>query len=408
MKTVLVVAYHFPPEEGSCSEKNMRIVKKLVDSNYKVLVITKNYSGLPPVSENGAVTIIRTNKNGIFHRVAGANCVNISGVSNGSGFKQSIKRYISDSMCPDAVIDWVPQVKQLYKEQGDIMKNADVILSISSPYSAHLASQYLSKQLDIPYVLCYGDPWIYEPKRKRGKFRYSYEKRMEKKLVDGAEKVLLITDWNKRKYQELYNADPNKIHTYHIGYDESECLSGIEPDNDGVLKIIYGGSLDKVHRNPQPFIEAMASVEGVKAYIYNSDNEDVPKLIDKYHVENKVVLLPIVGAGEFYRKLYEMDALLLFGNKTPFQVPGKVFTYVSTKKGILYIKNNDSVDDGTQMVLNEYGNAVTIKNTSDEIVQCLDKLKKNMETGVSINAEQFEFHNTMQPIVDVIESVLKP
>ena len=56
-KTILVVAYHYPPEEGSCSEKNTRIVKLLKDSGYTVKVLTKAY-----INEKNSVDVIRTEK----------------------------------------------------------------------------------------------------------------------------------------------------------------------------------------------------------------------------------------------------------------------------------------------------------------------------------------------------------
>lgn len=61
-KKVLVVAYHYPPEEGSCSEKNIRIVKKLVDCGYKVVVLTKGYRGLLDDINSDSIKVIRTKK----------------------------------------------------------------------------------------------------------------------------------------------------------------------------------------------------------------------------------------------------------------------------------------------------------------------------------------------------------
>lgn len=255
--------------------------------------------------------------------------------------------------------------------------------------------------------MCYGDPWIYEPKRKRGKIRFAIEKNMEHRLLKNAAKVLLITEWNKRKYQELYGIEASKILTYHIGYDERECLDQSVTKEKSEFKIIYGGSLDSVHRNPEPFIKAMSCVDGVKAYIYNSDNASVPKLINKYGVSDSVILKPIISSKSFYEELYKMDALLLFGNKTPFQVPGKIFTYISTKKGIIYIKNNDSNEDGTQKVLEEYGNSITVNNSVDEIITCLNKMKENQSSMRKVNFEKFEFHQTMQPIKQAIDQVFE-
>ena len=65
MKTILVVSYHFPPEEGSCSDKNLRIVKLLLDSGYKVVVLTK--PGKEIKFNHKCLEVIRTKTAGIFH-----------------------------------------------------------------------------------------------------------------------------------------------------------------------------------------------------------------------------------------------------------------------------------------------------------------------------------------------------
>lgn len=404
MSTVLVVAYHYPPEEGSCSEKNVRIVRELLDNDYSVVILTKSDGSTQKIINENNYTIIRTDNNGIFHR----NTISASGISipQKKSLNRKIKRKISDAIIPDSVVDWIPEVKKTYHKYLDIFNKCDVILSISSPYSAHLVSAHLSKKLDVPMVMCYGDPWIYEPKRKRGIIRYNIEKRMEKGLLLRAKEILLITEWNKKKYHQLYEIPLDKISTYHIGYDGSEVLASAQHRESMTLKIIYGGSLDKVHRNPEPFIRAMSKINGnIIAYIYNSDNENVSRLIKKYGVEDRVILKPLINSKEFYKKLYEMDVLLLFGNKTPFQVPGKIFTYISTKKTILYIKNNDSDADGTKKILNDYGNSLIVNNNSEEIIKCIKNLKNKTSFDINVNAEKFEFHNTMQPIVDVLKNL---
>ena len=405
MKTVLIVLYHYTPEEGSCSEKNDRIVKLLIDNGYKVVILTKGYEGLPKVTVNENVTVIRTEKNGIFHKKQSVHCFKSNYLDTKNDFKIKTKNIISKLMIPDSIIDWVFEIKKFYKKNSSLFNNIDIILSVSSPYSAHLASEYLSEALRIPFVMCYGDPWIYEPKRKRGYLRLAYEKKMEGRLLSKASHILLITEWNKRKYCEIYGISATKISTYNIGFDETECLTIPNKIVSENLNIIYGGSLDSVHRDPKPFIEAMSKINGVKAYIYNSDNVNVSALIEKYDVSDKVILKPLISSKEFYKELYKMDALLLFGNKTPFQVPGKVFTYISTQKGIIYIKNNEYKDDGTEYILNKYGGSITVRNNVNEIVGCLEKMKKNKIQNVKNNAKEFEFHETMYSIVEALEKV---
>lgn len=254
--------------------------------------------------------------------------------------------------------------------------------------------------------MSYGDPWIYEPKRKRGWIRYNIEFQLEKNLINKCDGLLVITDWNKNKYKRLYNIPEEKISTFHIGYSNEDVLDLPSASNE-TFNIIYGGSLDPVHRDPLPFIKALKRIEGVKISIFNNDRPDIGQLIKDNGVNEKVMLSPLIRASDFLKEMYKNDALLLFGNRTPFQVPGKVFTYISTGKTIIYIKNNNFTDDGTEEVLNKYGNAIILKNSEDDIVAKInDFLYYNKSQSSIMNKEVFEFHNTMRPICEMIERVL--
>lgn len=404
MKSVLVVSYHFPPEESSCSEKNIRLVKLLLHHGYKVIVLTKPGIGGYCINDPN-VEIIRTNSAGFFHRAVGSSdCAQLKKTSVNS-WKTKLKKWGSANIIPDGTIDWYRPARDAIKHNIGKLKDCSCILSISSPYSAHFVSRFASKLLGIPFVMSYGDPWIYEPKRKRGVIRHFIEKHLEGDLIKDAAKILLITQWNKQKYQELYNIPEEKILTFHIGYDQEDVLD-IHYERKGDFRVLYGGSLDPVHRDPEPYLKAMRSILGIKTDIFCNDNPKVQDYIRDYHIEDKVSLKPLIKASEFNRMMYNYDALLLFGNKTPFQVPGKVFTYIATGKTIIYIKNNSYVDDGTEEVLRKYGNAIIVQNNSEDILNCMGDISSFLKSAIQSNPSQFEFHNTMMPTISAIESVI--
>ena len=224
MKTILVIAYHYPPENSSCSEKNVRIVKRLLYEGYKVRVLTCNYTD--EVFTEGNLAVYHT-KSGLFHKDI-VSCSNASvpciDISNNKRLKDRIKSFLSGIAIPDATFDWNYEAIKFIKHNKSILSNVDLIYSISSPYSAHLLSYRISKMIKVPFIMCYGDPWIYEPKRKRGPLRYSIEKRMEGRLIDSAAGVSLITEWNRKEYIKLYGIPNDKINTYLIGFDrKNEC-----------------------------------------------------------------------------------------------------------------------------------------------------------------------------------------
>lgn len=148
MKTVLIVSYHYPPEEGSCNEKNIRIVKLLIESGYNVVVLTKGYIGYNNLDIQEKCTIIRTDKNGLFHKVQNEPTICSKTNTNITDSKlKKIKSKVSEILMPDSVIDWVSEVKKTFVKHKEYLCSVDVILSISSPYSAHIASEYLSKKI---------------------------------------------------------------------------------------------------------------------------------------------------------------------------------------------------------------------------------------------------------------------
>lgn len=406
MEKILVVAYHYPPEEGSCSDKNVKIVNKLLESGYKVTVITKN-KGFKDNNIQKHLEIIRLN-NGFMHKKwQYEKKTNYDTKSFSKANK--IKTFLSANLIPDATIDWNYELKKWVKKNTNLVDNFDLIFSISSPYSAHLGSFGLAKKLNKPLILCYGDPWIYEPKRKRGFLRYAIEKRMEGRILNYSSKVLLITQWNKRNYSEIYNIIPNNIHTYNIGYDPTKNKILKKQPKQTKLNLIYGGSLDEVHRNPEPFLKALINTENLLTNIYNNDSANLRNLVENYQLETKVILNPLIPSNEFENRLYDMDVLLLFGNKTPFQVPGKLFTYMATGMHILYIKNNNYDDDGTQKILEDYNNATIVQNDVTSISNGLKEilsLYKNNRLGEECNRNNYEYKITMEPIIDAIKETL--
>ena len=404
MKTILIVAYHYPPENGSCSEKNVRIVKKFVEAGYRVRVITRNATEKDSLNER--LSIYHT-KSGRFHKdipkIEDCTC---SRAQEGHGIKSQMKAFLSAAAIPDATIDWIPEVKRYISNHSDVLKGVDLIYSISSPYSVHLLSRDISRITHIPYIMCYGDPWIYEPKRRRGIIRYRIEKMMEKALIDEAAGVSLITEWNRREYMRLYDIPEKKINTYLIGYEENNNYANSEERICPEFSLLYGGSLDLVHRNVEPFMKAMKKINGVYIEIRNNDFPQLKDLIMKYNLKGRVVAKPLIPSDEFVKLQYKFDALILFGNKTPFQIPGKVFTYISTGKTIIYIKNNTFSDDGTEDVLRKYGNAIIVNNEENAIAESINQFIHGSRMIESCNSMQFKYDITMEPLVEMVDRVI--
>ncbi len=400
MKKVLMISYHFPPEEGSCSDKNQKMLSALLDAGMEVEVLTvgveaagETFLGAPVLRVGG----------GVFHKRKNTGCAS-GGTGTGSGSK--LKRFVQKNCVPDPVIDWYPKVTR-WAKQAD-MERYGAILSISSPYSVHLISRKLSKTYGIPYLCAYGDPWVYEPSRKRGAARYRMEYQMEKKVVRDARKVLLITEYNRQRYQQLYGLEPEKVDTYQIGFADT---AEEKKSTGGPMRWIYGGSLNPVHRNAEPFLRAVSGMTDMRVDIYNADFPELPQKIRQFGGERTVTVRPLLPAKDFRRELYASDVLLLFGNRTTFQIPGKLYEFIETGTHILYIKNNEASYDASEAVLRQYGNVTVTQNDPETIRQAVASIRDRYRMG-TLNAqchrEAFAYHKTMASVVKAVRETLEP
>lgn len=405
MKKILMISYHFPPEEGSCSDKNVKILQVLSEAGYHVDVLTvgENLDGETFLNQN----VFRV-KGGIFHKgknICVNDCKKEINTESQSKLKASLKKFVQKNIVPDPVIDWYPNVRKWLKKNESRISDYSLVFSISSPYSVHLISYYIYKKYKIPYICSYGDPWVYEPSRKRGKIRYALEFQIEKRIVRNAAAINLITEYNKKAYCKMYNLDQEKVVTFNIGYRQGTMQNTNRQKGD-FPRLIYGGSLNPVHRNIVPFLDAMSRDSFVKVDIYNGDFPSLAGMVDERGLKDCVRVHDLISAKEFNAELYKSDMLLLFGNRTVFQVPGKLFEYISTGTHIVYIKNNDDPNDASEAILSHYGNTTIVANKSDEILKALAEIRNKHQTGLlnaQTNADSYEFHKTMESIVKQVE-----
>ncbi|MGU8286284.1 hypothetical protein [Clostridium perfringens] len=405
MKKVLMIAYHFPPEEGSCSDKNIKILKALVDSGLEVDVLTVgNYNSDEKFYNCSVIRV----KGGIFHK--SINCVKNESIDkkrNYNSIKNKLKKLIQKNIIPDSIIDWYPNVIMWAKKNRFEIENYGVILSISSPYSVHLISKKLSDIYKVPFICSYGDPWIYESSRYRGKIRYKIEYFLEKGVIRKARKIFVITEYNRQKYMQLYDIDSRNIDTFNIGFDANN-IKKKNQNTEGELKFIYGGSLNPVHRNVEPFIKAIKGKDNIIVKIYNEDFHEVHSMVEKYQVNNIVKIRKLIPSNMFNEELYKSNVLLLFGNKTIYQVPGKLFEFMSTGTHILYIKNNNDENDNTEKILKEYGNVTIVENNEKSISNGIKEIiSKKDRLNIKCNKYKFEYHITMASIVKGVKTVLQ-
>jgi glycosyltransferase involved in cell wall biosynthesis len=420
MKNILFITYHFPPVSSSTSVMNFQIANFL-GKNFNVYVLTvrpneSNQDNNLLNRLNINVNIIRTEM-GYLHQ---KNFKMETSEKKQVGFIKKIKkkarqvalRFKEVVLIPDPVIDWYFIAVKCIKSMIENI-SPDYIISSATPYTSHLVGYKLSKLYDIPLILYYGDPWVYEQSRKRGILRFNMEKTIEEKILKHAIKVYTVTETTKQLYIEKYNLDPFKVDVIRLGFDPidykySDCCSNSK------LTMLYGGALNPIHRNPMPFFEALLMLrkeiqDDLYFKLYSNESNKYKEIVRKMGLMNIIEVRSVIAYEEFIDQLETCDLLILFGNSSFLQVPGKVYDYIGSLSKILLINNMENYKkDPTFKILTSYGGNYYCKNEVKEIQNMLEAIHQQWKTsGLQKNklsdVEQFTWDNSISKLNRFIE-----
>jgi len=418
---ILYISYHFPPSNtSSTSVMNYQIVKQLSSENKLEVVAMKHkkFQGNSQLLDNlnESVNINFTNP-GFLHRKFYQDSSSNIKKSRQSTLRKMFKKISKLKeiiLIPDPVIDWFFVA---YKKSKTIINSSDIDLIISSatPYTSHIVSFFISKFSKKPLILFYGDPWVYEQSRKRGKIRFIFEKFIEQKIINRSEHIFFVTDTTRELYIKKYRVNKEKTSCVTLGYDSKDFKDYQIIRNNKRIKLLYGGSLNPVHRNPEPFLKALSSLSnkfknGITFDLYTDEYEKYKEIVKDKNLEDIVMVREIVPYKEFLKEATAADLLILFGNSSNLQIPGKVFDYIGSRTRILLISNNeDYLNDPTHKMLSNFKNNFSVINSEEKIKEILEyyiNTHKHNDNSKNDESEviKYQWDNTLKPLVKYIRS----
>lgn len=297
------------------------------------------------------------------------------------------------------MIDWYESAVKYVKKTNMINQiKPDYIYSCSMPNTCHLIGYSLSKKYNIPLFMDYGDPWVYISGYSHSKLRFFIERKIEKTILDRSSLVSFSTLGCEELYKDRFNLPSQKTITIMTGFDESLLIKGNanKKNKNEAIVMTYGGVLDGQVRNPIPFFKALNDFND-ENIIFNIRTDNVGYIHNLAHeyCDNKIHVDKYIPFKQYYEEMLESDILVFFGNSTKDQLPGKIFNFITTGKLIFYISNitDISQDQGIKIIEN-YGNAVIVHNTYDEIVRGLKKTLKMLSDNNQIDINRILQYST--------------
>lgn len=363
MKRVLVITNHWPPTGGRPVYRWLKLCKYLPEFGWQPMVFAPEPSDSDLVDDSLFVDVASDQQVVRFpvpapsptYTLAAKLLIGDHELFAGSRrphsedwtSKQQLFAWIHDNMLiPDARAPWVdPAVSFL----TDYLINAkvSVVLSTGPPHSMHLVGQALARNLDLPWVADFRNPWRInlEEDHRIPPLAWSRKKhrRLRQSVIRGADALVVTAP---TYVAELQFAGANFVEVLTDGFDYAD-LPKPRVLNRNRFIIHHSGDLTP-DTNHEVFWEALRNVgRGVLGFQSNVEIElvghvhsSVIEMAERYGFATNVQATGPSKRAEALDRMASAHVLLLPVDRSgrgPGQIPDQTYDYLAAGRPILAI-----------------------------------------------------------------------
>ena len=360
MKTVLLIAYYFPPSGGPGGQRILKFVKYLPEFGYRPIVLTVTKDADFPARDESLFGEIPSGTQiyrsfilepyHLYRRITGRGseeAIDIATLEKGMrrGFGERTASWVrANCFIPDARIGWLP----FGVERGlEIIRRnrVDVIFTSSPPYTVSLIGMMLHMITGKPWVADFRDPWtgfLSAPQRRFAARKIDHA--LEGAVVRKADRITVA--WQgiaQNLFGKHPEVDRSKAALISNGYDFDPVDRPAK--KNARFTTTYSGSLYG-KRDPEGLVRALAQMmredpafkDRFLLRIVGRVGPGIAEMLRETLPKACLEIVPYVPHREAVAYLFRSDVLLLIVDESPeaaFIVPGKVFEYLGVRKPVL-------------------------------------------------------------------------
>jgi len=417
MKSVLMIAYQFPPMGGSGVQRTTKFVKYLPDFGWNPVVLTRSIDRMK-LRDSSLLSEIPDGTRII--RTRSYDLTELPGILELPGKFAARKILI-----PDGEIIWARFAKKEAEKEID-KGSIDLIYTTSYPYSDHLLGLALKKKYNgIPWVADFRDEWTNNPyllDNPHNRIRMKIERKMEDMVLQAADMLITNTPVMLENFLKRDPSLKKKFHVIPNGFDREDFI-GLTPVRPGEKKLVftYTGLLYG-RRKPDTFFKALSSlIESgtvqkehicVK-FIGNYKEHVMNETINRFNLNGVVNVYPYMEHKECLNHLAGSDILLLIEGSGPGAeafYTGKVFEYMNIGRPILAVIPKNGA--AASLIRETSTGYVCDFDDIDEIAKCIQIIYNEWKNGyISYNPDsdeiaKYERKNLCEKLAGVFEKAL--
>lgn len=429
-KKILILTYYWPPDGGAGVQRWLKFVKYLSKDKYDITIYTAKNGESPNKDESlikdvpSETEVIKmpiwepfeyykklTNKKGQFN----AGFLNEEGNNEKSLFEKLSLFIRANLFIPDAKMFWIaPSVNFLSKYVSE--NNIDLVISSGPPHSLHIIGRKLKKKTSVKWIADFRDPWTnidFYKELPTLKVTDAIQKRMEKKTLQQADKVIVIGDEMRKEFIKTY-PDTN-ISIITNGYDtEINKSEGM----DDLFTIVHIGSIN-ADRSHESFFKAIHLLlverpefnEKLKLKFVGKVDSKARNFIRDNCLEEYCEFISYRPYSEISTIQNSAHILYLPLNNSPNAkgiLTGKFFEYLTSKR---YILSQGPVDGDLASLIEETKSGDIfafddINNLKDKIEELFDNYLSGVYNFDSCNIESYSRKSITHHLEVVVDDVL--
>jgi glycosyltransferase involved in cell wall biosynthesis len=343
-RSILFVAYFYPPCPDAGAHRPAAMVKYLRRAGHRVTVLTTSAYGEEP----GETDVIRTaDLQRVRARLRGHD--RVQGMFESDTYSGR-PHLLSRVLVPEPLVAaWAPfAVRRAVRLHRD--RSFDCVITSSPPESAHLVGRALARR-GVPWVADVRDAWNFEPLRPRfpTAAQRRLDERLERSLLGAADAVTVVSRPVVEDLRDRLGIDsllvPNgwdpELAPSDDGDPDRRAADLLDPERTSLL---YTGRFGSYGRDPAPLVRALrdlASQEpqvaaGIELAIAGPVTDAERRLLGSDVSPARISLLGTLPRAEVLRLQRRADALLLLASRERSQLANlKLFEYLAAGRPIL-------------------------------------------------------------------------
>ncbi|OPY66956.1 MAG: Glycosyl transferases group 1 [Syntrophorhabdus sp. PtaU1.Bin002] len=384
-KSILVVAYVFPPIAYAGTHRSLRLCRHLSTMGHEVTVLTIDIQkdlyndfellkGLPP-----EVDVVRTRTLDPWRSYQQVKA-RLAGTLPGKLLGKAISLALHMVHQPDHMNFWVPFAVKKGLELVKT-KKTDIVYTSSPPHSEQVIGYILKHKTSVKWIADLRDPLLDNIVSDGWN---AYERMIhniiEKRIARWADAVIFNTVFAKDRFETRYPG--RRTHLVHNSYDERDFETLVE-DKFSKFTISHLGTLYGFRKTDMLFgaIRLLADRGSISpssfrlllvGYADNNIMDDIKHL----HLEDYIELQGLLPHKEAISIMMRSHVLLLikaFGPNSNGQIPGKLYEYLATGNPVLCLAPQDSE---AARIVEESGNGLVVEDNVEELAEVLNRAHK--------------------------------